>query len=122
MWTPVRAWWYQHFAKSEAWPPDVRELIIRSALKTLKGSKLAPKEQEELAKRLLVGALSEEYEDLSSELRADLLVEGMGRLGQLPTENCAGCGTPVFTHEALRVDGKFYCASCGSNRTGPASK
>lgn len=112
-----RAWWYEHFIKREAWPRDVREYIIRSGLKTLKKANLSPEKQSEIATMELMGAL--EDENLSSELKSDLLGDAMKRLGEIPLEHCANCGRPVFTHEAKTIAEKPYCKSCGSRKSEP---
>jgi formylmethanofuran dehydrogenase subunit E len=115
----LRAWWYQRFVKGEAWPPDVREYILRSALKTLKKSEnLSPETQSELARTLIAGALSpDENPNLSPQFMEEFLLEGVKLLGQIPGEDCVSCGKPVLTHEATMIDGKLYCKSCGSQKT-----
>jgi hypothetical protein len=111
MWTRLRAWWYGYFIKVKAWPPDVREYVVRSGLKIAKNSNLSPKQQSEIAAREVMIGLSGGEEDLSAEFKAELLRDGMSRLGQIPLEHCADCGRPVFTHEANWIDGKPHCKS-----------
>jgi hypothetical protein len=73
-----------------------------------KKASLSPQQQIEIATRQVMIGLSGEEENLSPEFKAELLRDGMSRLGQIPLEHCAACGTPVFTHEAVSIDGKPY--------------
>jgi hypothetical protein len=118
MFMRLRSWWYLHLVKAKAWPPDVREYIVRSGLEMTKKASLSPQQQSEIATRQVMIGLSGEEENLSPEFKAELLRDGMSRLGQIPLEHCAACGTPVFTHEAMSIDGVPYCKSCGSRKAG----
>jgi formylmethanofuran dehydrogenase subunit E len=110
----LRAWWYEHFVRPEEWPPDVRERIARRGLKQLASVKdLAPEVQEDVATKELTAALSGDNElPLDPVFKSELLADAMSRLGKIPLENCSVCGGPVFTHKAVRIDGKLYCESC----------
>ena len=114
MFIRLRAWWYERFVRSEAWPPDVREYVARSGLQMLTNVNLSAEAQTELAKRLLSLALCDEYQNLSPEFRADMLAESFCRFGKIPTERCVSCKSPVLTHEAIMIEGTPYCKTCGS--------
>ncbi len=116
MFISLRAWWYEHFVKRQAWPADVREYIVRSGLEIVKKANLSPEKQSEIATMELMGALSDE-DNLSPEFKAELLGDAMKRLGEIPLEHCTNCKRPVFTHEAIRIDAKPYCKSCGSRKS-----
>lgn len=108
---PFRAWWYSRFRKDQDWPPDVRIYFFRRGVKTLgKVKQIPPEKQAEIATTEITAALS--GQDLPPEFLEELLADGMQRLAEIPLEQCAACGRPVFTHEAIVVDGKPRCATC----------
>jgi hypothetical protein len=122
MFMRLRAWWCERFVKREKWSPGVGEYIIRQGWKDLaRARKLSPETQEEVSKNELVAVLSDN-EGLSSTFKAELLADAMHRLGQIPLEDCSSCRSPVFTHEAVRVDGKPYCRNCGARKAGQRSE
>jgi hypothetical protein len=114
MFIGLRVWWYEHFVKREAWPPDVVEYIYRSSLEMLKKANLSPEQQSEIAKIELAAVL--ESENLGGGLRSELLGDALERLGEIPLEDCASCKCPVFTHEAIRIGAKPYCKDCGNRK------
>jgi len=110
LWTPLLAWWCQHFVTISAWPPDVREYIIRSALGMVgDGRGLGPEDQLKLAKMEMF-AMSRD--DLTPELKLMLLRDGDERWARVPHEKCARCGLQVPTHQATSVGGEFYHDRC----------
>ena len=110
MWIRARAWWYLHFVKAEAWPPDVREYILRSSLRAMgDGTGLKPEQQVEVATHE-IAALSRE--DLTPEFKLEMLRDGFQRLARVPSETCSACGLPVYTHSARKADGKSYHEHC----------
>jgi formylmethanofuran dehydrogenase subunit E len=112
----MRVWWYEHFVKADHWPPYVREYMVRQGWKELARAKsLSPEKQAEVATRELAAALSDD-EYLTSAFKSELLADGMTRLGKIPLDHCAGCKSPVFTHEAAWLDGKPYCKSCAPQK------
>lgn len=113
---PLRAWWYLHIVKkNRAWPPDVREPVLKNGLKMLKkGKNISPEQQTKISIAELTAALGGEPGDLSPELVNELIGDAFNRLRQVPLEHCAACGRPVLTHKATMLDGKFYCECCGS--------
>lgn len=116
MFMRLHVWWYEHFVKSEAFPPDIREYIVRRSWKRFAQEKnLAPQVQEELATKELAAALSDDdNEYLSPEFKTELLADAMHRFGQIPLEHCAACKGPVLVHKAIIMNGKYYCESCAA--------
>ena len=102
-------------------PAEVRVYVLRRAVKWLEKAKVvSPDVQRAIATAELATALSD-YE-LCPGLVSELIADGMNRLGQIPLEHCATCGRPVFTHEAVKIDDKSYCESCGNQRTSSCGK
>lgn len=95
-------------------PPDVKEHVIRRGWKMLSKTKnIQPEVQKELSVTELTAALTAAPGELSGEFRDELIADGFDRLRQIPLEHCAACGRPVFTHEGVKIDHKFYCETCG---------
>jgi len=110
MWTPLRVWYYTKFVKNEAWPSDVREYVVRRGLKRIDRSNSSPEQQEEIAIKEISAALQDD--ELSPELMADLLEDGLKRLKNLPVKHCTACGVSILAHDAIITDGKPYCKNC----------
>jgi hypothetical protein len=111
MFIRLRSWWYYHFVKREEWPSDVVEHILRRGWKRLaKVKNLTPEKQSEIATTELTGVM--DCDDLSPDLRGELLGDAMKRLAEIPLEHCSSCKSPVFTHEATMIEGKPYCEAC----------
>src|SRR5260370_42489785 len=110
MFLSLRAFWYTHLNKRAHVPRDVREYMIRKGLNlTSDLSKFSPEELCKLADNLYVGIVSLKPDEISSELRDEMAARSMQILGSIPLEHCAKCNRHVFTHEAVRIEGKFYC-------------
>ncbi len=120
LWTPLCAWWCQHFVTTSAWPSDVREYIIRSALGLVSdGRDLGPEEQLRMAKMEMF-AISRD--DLTPELKLMLLRDGDERWARVPHEKCARCGLEVPTHQATAVGGEFYHERCAPSKDASARR
>lgn len=95
-------------------PRDVKEYVLRRAMNRVRKARtVSPEKQSELAAVLMRPVLTAEPGELSPKLIDELIATSFGLLGRVPLEHCATCGRPVFTHEAIKKDDKFYCcASC----------
>jgi len=82
-----------------------------------KARKISPEEQSEIATQELSAILNSEPGELSLELMGDLVTDAVNRLGQIPSEHCAECKAPVFVHEAIKIDGRFYCTMCAGRKS-----
>ena len=107
---PLRAWWCLHFVRASAWPSDVRECFIRSALGLVgDGRDLGPEEQLRMAKMEMFAV---SRGDLTPELKLMLLRDAEERWARVPHEKCSRCGLQVPTHQATAVGGAFYHERC----------
>jgi len=112
MFLSLRTFWYTHLNKR-----GVREHMIREGLHlTSDLSKFSPQELSKLAENLYVNIVSLKADEISSELRDEMAARSMQILGSIPLEHCVKCNRPVFTHEATKIEGKFYCNLCGTQQ------
>ena len=72
MWLQLRAWWYTH-GKEEIWPRDVQEYVLRRYLKHAVGSAKTEKQKSELMANLMGGAFGLRRDQISEELRDELM-------------------------------------------------
>ena len=116
MWMPLRAWWVLRKCRSQnkMLPSDVKQYFIRQGLKDIREAEkygpVPPEKQVEIATLELEAAL--EGTPIDRQLAEKLLGDAFARMGQIPSRDCAQCCRPVFTHEAVQKDGKFYHESC----------
>jgi hypothetical protein len=113
MWMKLRAWWYLR-GKPENIPRDVREYTIRRYLKIVAQGQKTPEAKQKLSTQLMAGALGLEPDQISSELRDEMVAASMNLLGEIPLHHCTNCDRPVFQHEAVKIEDKFYCDTCGA--------
>ena len=112
MFLVLRAWRWSS-RPSEQWPKDVREYVLRRSLKRLRCTTEASLEgQIEAGKAMVFAASNIPPGDISDELRADLIEEGMRALASVPATNCRRCNKPVFVHSATMAGNQPYCDIC----------
>ena len=73
----LRAWWW-YSRPSEKWPREVKEYIVRRAIKQIRSGaakNASPEEKTKGAVGMIARALTIEAGDISEELRGDLLEE-----------------------------------------------
>jgi len=74
MWLELRGWWYaKGFGKSDKMPRDVREYIIRRYMKAAIAMQKTDQEREKLAGTMLQGVLGLGPDEISPELRDEVI-------------------------------------------------
>jgi hypothetical protein len=82
----------------------------RRGLAGLKGNKLTPEFEQDVAMAELTAAVDGDF----SEMMGDLLEDGMKRLAEIPHTLCVLCKAPIFLHEAHAREDGHYCEECAS--------
>jgi hypothetical protein len=84
MWLQLRAWWYLHGKEKSNMPRDVREYILRRYLKAAIESAKTQEAKNEIVSRLMEGALRSENNEISEELRNELIKTAFELVEDLP--------------------------------------
>ena len=114
LWLRLRVWWYLR-NKPDDMPKDVREYIVRRYMKDVIQNARTPEEKQKLSAVLLTGGIGLEEEQMSMELKDEMVRVAFKLLDDVPRAACADCQRSVFVHEAITIDGKLYCSSCGAS-------
>jgi hypothetical protein len=115
----VRAWWYRTFKKDVVAPPEIRRYLMKSGIADLKKAKhLAPGVREKVATQVLAAALDDD-EGVFAGMHDSMVADAMQFLSGVPSEHCAGCGSPIFIHKAIKIDERYFCEGCGQARKKP---
>ena len=83
MWLQLRAWWYTR-GKEKSMPRDVREYVIRRHMKAAIEGLKTPREREEFISRMMEGALGLDNDQISDELRDELIRTAFELVGDKP--------------------------------------
>jgi hypothetical protein len=78
MWMQLRAWWY--LRSKGRMPRDVREYIIRGNLKAALESSKTPEQKRAIVAEMFNGALMLGDDEISPELRDELIKTGFERV------------------------------------------
>jgi hypothetical protein len=114
----IRTWYYLTFTKKEslALPSDVRDYLVRKAIRNIKGLKsLSPEKQDEYVKmemRFLVEAVG-----LSPETLNELAIDVMNRLKYATDGKCSRCQKPILKSKSVESGSGFLCVECASKTT-----
>jgi formylmethanofuran dehydrogenase subunit E len=112
---PVRVWLFTHFRKEQTPPPEMRRYLVRRGIKLLKKvKKLPPEIQKKTAMELMQAALDDK-EGVFEGMHSEMIADAMKFLGSIPLECCANCAGPIFTHEAVKINGAYFCDNCAQS-------
>ena len=110
MWMKLRAWWHLRF-NAQNIPRDVREYIVQRNKKAAMQWAKTPEQRVEFANKMLVGALSLGTDQISHEMRDELVSTSFQLLDGL-TDSCTQCGLALYIHDAVKIEDKLYCKCC----------
>jgi hypothetical protein len=82
IWLRLRAWWYMRGKEKKNMPRDVREYLIRLYMKAAPNK--TSKERDEYISMLIKGAFHLERDQISDDLRDELLKTAYDLLGPAP--------------------------------------
>ena len=111
----VRAWWWARVrSNAEEMPREVREYIIRRHLKVVVNEAKTLEEKRELSTSLMSSALTLAEDQISPQLRDELIAASSRLLDGVQLGKCATCEAALFVHEGITVENATYCKACAS--------
>ena len=109
----LRALWWVRFAKvPEEMPKDVREYILRRHMKATLAWADTFEKKRKLATEMYAGALQLENDQISPEMRDEMIATSFKLLDGYPTGECSVCLGRIYLEEAKTVNGALYCKNC----------